>query len=166
MAVRKIVLVSKSVDVQIRRVGFREGTDADLRLLHAVEAPIEAERGSNRMPQMLESYVAYARSLPSQFHDHAWLVESSAGDPVAAGYCWWHSGGIDPAHRGLGLAKWAKATMLERLRRERPGVRQVRTGNAFSNGPMLAINEALGFQVISTRTDWQALAAEVRRTDR
>ena len=64
--------------------------------------------------------------------------------------------GIDPAHRGLGLAKWAKAAMLERLRAERPQVARVHTGNAFSNAPMLAINTALGFRVISTRTEWQA----------
>ena len=71
--------------------------------------------------------------------------------------------GIDPAHRGLGLAKWAKAAMLERLRAERPDVRTVRTGNAFSNAPMLAVNDALGFRVVRTSTDWQADVAEVRQ---
>ena len=50
--------------VTIRRVGFRSGTDAELRMLHAVEAPVEAERGSNRMPQPVESYIAFARNLP------------------------------------------------------------------------------------------------------
>lgn len=52
--------------------------------------------------------------------------------------------GIDPAHRGLGLAKWAKAAMLERIRKERPTTERVRTDNASSNAPMLAINDALG----------------------
>ncbi len=64
--------------------------------------------------------------------------------------------GIDGAHRGLGLAKWAKAAMLERIRHERLEAERVRTDNAFSNAPMLAINDALGFKVISTRTEWQA----------
>lgn len=63
---------------------------------------------------------------------------------------------VQPSHRGIGLAKWAKAAMLERICHERPEVQRVRTGNAFSNGPMLAINDALGFKVISTRTEWQA----------
>jgi mycothiol synthase len=63
---------------------------------------------------------------------------------------------IDPAHRGRGLAKWAKAAMLVRLRDERPAVRVVRTGNASSNEPMLAINHALGFAVVDVRTEWQA----------
>jgi GNAT superfamily N-acetyltransferase len=72
--------------------------------------------------------------------------------------------GVDPAHRGLGLAKWCKAAVLERLRVERPDVERVRTGNAFSNAPMLAINDALGFEVVFTQTEWQAEAAAVLRS--
>lgn len=71
--------------------------------------------------------------------------------------------GIDPAHRGLGLAKWAKAAMLDRIRRDRPDAERVQTGNAFSNAPMLAINDALGFRVINTRSEWQADVAQVRQ---
>ena len=328
---------------ELRRVGFRHGTVEELTALHAVEAPVEAERGSHRMPASLDAYVAYAHNLPSQFDDHSWLVSAGDGTPVAVGYCWsnatgdvrvmecdvlvrpddrrrgiatelvrtiartcededrsrltwstygsvpagddfsrrvggraarvnreselvladvdaalvdsWASvdaprrlgyaldvvdgpfpeglrgdaatfhhimqtaprddldvgdvvvdeafvaeldraleesgrrrwtllvrapdgtcvggtevtfepdqpgvafqqnTGIDPTHRGRGLAKWVKAAMLQRLRTDRPDVRIVRTGNAFSNAPMLAINDALGFIVVSTRTDWQA----------
>jgi RimJ/RimL family protein N-acetyltransferase len=72
--------------------------------------------------------------------------------------------GIDPAHRGLGLAKWAKAAMLERIRHDRPEAQRIRTGNAFSNVPMLAINDALGFRVIGTRTEWQSNVDEARRS--
>jgi RimJ/RimL family protein N-acetyltransferase len=71
---------------------------------------------------------------------------------------------IDPDHRGHGLAKWAKAAMLERIRDERPEVEMVRTGNAGSNAPMLAINDALGFHVVDTRTEWQAAVADMPRT--
>jgi mycothiol synthase len=327
----------------IRRVGFRAGTDEELTALHAVETPVAAERGSSRMPRPLAAYVAYARSLPSQFDDHAWLAETSEGMHVAAGFCWSNSAGehrvmecdvlvrqgfrrrgigsrlltavchqtaqegrslltwstfgavpagelfsrrvgarigmvnrtselvladadwsmieswaraerarrlgyrlemvdgafpedlradavrfhqimqtapmedldfadvpvdsrfvaeldralteagrtrwtifvrddagvciggteitlepsdpatvlqqntgIDPAHRGLGLAKWAKAAMLQRTRRQLPDAVRVRTENAVSNAPMLAINDALGFTVSNTRTQWQA----------
>jgi hypothetical protein len=70
--------------------------------------------------------------------------------------------GIDPRRRSLGLAKWAKATMLARIRSEQPHARRVRTENAFSNAPMLAVNDALGFKVIHTSTEWQADAAAVR----
>lgn len=335
--------MTASAGFHVRRVGFRAGTDEELTALHSVEAPVAAERGSNRMPQSAESYIALARNLPSQFNDHAWLVEASDGLPVAAGFCWSNSAGehrvmecdllvrrdhrrrgigsrllaticnetvnegrslltwstfgavpageefsrrvgarigrvnraselvladvdwimirswmraelarrlgyrlelvdgefpehlradaatfhhimrtapredldvgdvtvnagfvaeldralveagrgrwtilardpagscvggtevileawdratvlqqntgIDPSHRGLGLAKWVKAAMLERIRDLRPEAVWVRTENAFSNAPMLAINHALGFKVISTRTEWQA----------
>jgi mycothiol synthase len=330
------------VDVTIRRVGFRSGTDAELSALHAVEIPIAAEIRSNRMPRPIDSYMAFARNLPSQFADHAWLAETAEGAPVACGFCWSNAAGdqrvmqcdlavrrdrrrqgigsqlfdricrttadegrslltwetfdgvpageafsrrlgaqparvnriselrlaevnwpmveawsragpvrapgyrlemidgvfpeelradavtfhhimqtaprealdvgdvligpediaeidralleagrlrwtalmrdgtgicvggtevsfepsdpalvlqqntgIDPAHRGLGLAKWAKAAMLERIQREHPEAQTVRTGNASSNAPMLAINDALGFTVIGSRTEWQ-----------
>jgi GNAT superfamily N-acetyltransferase len=336
--------------VRIRRVGFRNGTDEDLLALHAVEIPVAAECGSHRMPRALDSYIAYARNLPSQFDDHAWLAEDADGSPVAAAFCWSNSAGdervmecdvltrrdrrregigskllaeichettrdgrcvltwstfdavpageafarrvraipgrvnreselalddvdwglvdsweaagrarplgyqiefvegelpenlrddavtfhhimqtaprddldvgdvivgaafvaeldhaliesgrsrwtifvrdvagrcvggteltfdpsepsvafqqntgIDPANRGLGLAKWAKAAMLDRLREERPSVERVRTGNAFSNGPMLGINDALGFRTTSARTEWQADPSAVLR---
>jgi mycothiol synthase len=340
--------VTAFVGFRVRRVGFRAGTDEELAALHAVEAPVAAERGSNRMPQPVESYIALARNLPSQFSDHAWLVEASDGTPVACGFCWSNSAGdhqvmecdvlvrrdrrhqgigsrllaeicgetvnegrslltwstfgavpageafsrrvgariartnrtgelvladvdwtmvqswaraepardrgyrlemvdgvfpahlradavtfhhimqtapredldfgevivdaqfvaeldralaeagrtrwtvfvrdptgvcvggtevtfepwdpatvlqqntgIDPSHRGLGLAKWAKAAILERVRHQRPQAVRVRTENASSNAPMLAINATLGFKIISTRTEWQADAREL-----
>lgn len=335
--------------VFVRRVGFRDGTDEELTALWTVETPIEAERRPDVASQPLDSYIGFARSLPSRFHDHTWIAETAAGEPVGSSACWWNDAGddrvmecdvfvhrdhrrhrigwqlltaitattldagrslltwstfdavpggeafsravgavparvnrtselrldavdwelvaawtdaagrskgytlevidgafpeskradaarfhhimqtmpregldvgdviitesdvadqdrahdeagrerwtilvydpqgvcvggtelhlepwepavvkqqntgIDPAHRGLGLAKWAKAAMLERLRAERPGVQRVRTGNAFSNAPMLAINDRLGFDVISVRTEWQADAAELQK---
>jgi RimJ/RimL family protein N-acetyltransferase len=68
----------------------------------------------------------------------------------------------DPEHRGRGLAKWAKASLLLRLKDERPEVRCVRTSNAFSNEAMLAINTALGFEVVEVRTEWQGPVAAMR----
>jgi len=69
--------------------------------------------------------------------------------------------GIDPAHRRLGLARWAKAAMLQEIRRRRPEIIRIRTENAHSNAPMLAINDALGFKITSTRTEWQARAGDL-----
>jgi mycothiol synthase len=342
--------VSSLVEVRLRRVGFRTGTDTELTALHTVEVPVQAERGSDRMPQPVESYIALARNLPSQFNDHAWLAETTDGIPVAAGYCWSNAAGdpdamecdvlvrrdrrrtgigsrlfaaicdetakegrslltwstfdtvpagaifsqrfgarvarvnrtselrladvdwlmiedwlqagrarehgyrleiidgpfpehlradaavfhrimqtaprddldvgnvhydadhiaeidhallkagrmrwtalardakgvcvggtevtfepgdptvvvqqntgIDPAHRGLGLAKWAKAAMVKRIRQERPDADRIRTDNSFSNAPMLAINDALGFKVIRVRTEWLANVDDARR---
>ncbi len=46
--------------------------------------------------------------------------------------------------------------MLERIRDERPVAERIRTDNALSNRPMLALNAILGFNVVRTRTEWQA----------
>jgi RimJ/RimL family protein N-acetyltransferase len=72
--------------------------------------------------------------------------------------------GIDPAHRGLGLAKWAKAAMLERIRHQSPETQTIRTSNASSNTAMRSINDALGFHVIGTRTEWQLDLDKARRS--
>ena len=63
--------------------------------------------------------------------------------------------GVLPKYRGHGLGKWLKAAMLEKVLRERPQVKRVRTGNADANAPMLAINRALGFKPYLSETVWQ-----------
>jgi len=77
-------------------------------------------------------------------------------DPWEPALAFQQNTGVDPAHRGLGLAKWAKAAMLERVRDDRSDVARIRTDNAFSNVAMLAINDALGFAAVEVRTEWQA----------
>jgi len=332
----------------VRRVPFREAPDDDLAALHLIEAEVEVERRPDRLPQPLETYVAFARAFPGHYDEWTWLVEAGDGSPVATGIAWYRQGddpnvihvdfmvrsswrrlgiaahlvtlvcgvatdrgrtlltgsshdsvggadrfaerfggragsvardselrfdavdwsmvarwvaeglaratgytlewldgpyppsllddavifhdimetaprddlaiahstiepgqiadwdraavesgrwrwiilvrdpkgvcvggtemafepwdptiglqgntGIDPAHRGMGLGKWVKAAMLQRLRDERPDITRARTGNAYSNAPMLAINDTLGFKVIQSRTDWQTAVADV-----
>ncbi len=70
---------------------------------------------------------------------------------------------VVPAHRGHALGKWLKAAMLERLHRERPQVRVVRTGNADSNEAMLGINRALGFRQAEGGTIYQLDVDELAR---
>jgi mycothiol synthase len=70
---------------------------------------------------------------------------------------------VAPGHRGHALGKWLKAAMLERLHRERPEVRVVRTGNADTNAAMLAINAALGFEAAREAIVWQVATEELAR---
>lgn len=70
---------------------------------------------------------------------------------------------VDPAHRGHGIGKWIKAQMIERVRRDWPEAKLIRTGNAYSNAPMLSINDRLGFKVTFSSTVWQIALPDARR---
>ncbi len=69
--------------------------------------------------------------------------------------------GVRRPYRGRGLGKWIKAAMLLRVREEFPQARVVRTGNAFSNAPMLSINERLGFRLYREGMEVQIGLAEL-----
>jgi mycothiol synthase len=71
--------------------------------------------------------------------------------------------GVRLEHRGRGLGKWMKATMLQRIMAEALYAVYIDTGNAASNAPMLAINEALGFRRFRTDTVWQVPIERVKR---
>ncbi|HEY6959755.1 MAG TPA: GNAT family N-acetyltransferase [Candidatus Limnocylindria bacterium] len=68
--------------------------------------------------------------------------------------------GVTPRHRGHRIGLWMKSVMLERILRERPAAKFIRTGNANENAPMLAINTQLGFRHAWSNTLWQLPVAE------
>ena len=70
---------------------------------------------------------------------------------------------VAPAHRNRGLGRWLKAAMLEKVLRERPQVRRIRTWNARSNEPMLKLNFELGFRPYKTSSTWQVSLDDVER---
>jgi GNAT superfamily N-acetyltransferase len=62
---------------------------------------------------------------------------------------------VDPAHRGHRLGMAVKCAMLRTLSESFPDKRFIETTNAESNAPMVAINEALGFEVAQMYGDFQ-----------
>lgn len=70
--------------------------------------------------------------------------------------------GVFPHYRNLGLGRWLKAAMLDKVVRELPQVKYVRTGNADSNAAMLKINTALGFKPYLANTLWQVELEKVQ----
>lgn len=49
-------------------------------------------------------------------------------------------------YRGRKIGKWLKASLLLHAKEKYPSIEFIITGNAESNGPMLSINERLGFK--------------------
>jgi mycothiol synthase len=84
-------------------------------------------------------------------------------DPRVPHLIWQQGTAVIPSHRGHGLGKWLKAAMLERALRDWPKARLIRTGNADSNAPMLAINERLGFKPAWADSIWEVGIADARR---
>lgn len=63
--------------------------------------------------------------------------------------------GVRPEHRDRGLGRWVKAANALWLVDNKPDVEYIDTWNAFSNAPMLAINDAMGFEVVGAYAAWQ-----------
>ena len=84
-------------------------------------------------------------------------------DPEIPHVIWQQGTAVVPAHRSQGIGKWIKGAMLERATRDWPAARLVRTGNADSNAPMLAINTRLGFKPAWSVAIWEIGIADARR---
>ncbi len=65
-------------------------------------------------------------------------------------------------HRGHALGKWLKADTILRAIDRSPHTTHIQTTNAFSNAPMLGINEAIGFRPEHTLLNYQASTATIR----
>ena len=65
-----------------------------------------------------------------------------------------------PADRGRRLGLLVKVAMLELLAEREPGLRRIVTGNAGGNDHVIAINDQLGFEIVSVYRRWElSLAA-------
>jgi GNAT superfamily N-acetyltransferase len=62
---------------------------------------------------------------------------------------------VDPEHRGHRLGLAIKLANLDLLAERASAVRLIVTGNASVNGPMIAVNDVMGFEVASEGNFWQ-----------
>jgi GNAT superfamily N-acetyltransferase len=76
-----------------------------------------------------------------------------------------HQGGtaVDPAHQGRDIGKWLKATMAEKILRELPQATHIRTDNAGTNAPMLAINDRMSFREAWWMDIWELTLEDAKR---
>ena len=70
--------------------------------------------------------------------------------------------GVLPSHRGRGVAKWLKASMLRLVRQRFPAAIDLTTSNADENAPMLAINRRLGFSAAIPHRTYRFDLAQLR----
>ena len=65
-------------------------------------------------------------------------------------------------HRQRGVGRWLKAAMYFHVRENLPELTRLRTGNAESNDPMLAINVAMGYRPAHASAGWQTDRSSLR----
>jgi GNAT superfamily N-acetyltransferase len=90
-----------------------------------------------------------------------------AGSGAVAGYTriavneedgtagWQHDTLVDPDHRGHRLGGLMKAANLAQVMARVPSLGQIITWNADNNRHMIAVNEAMGFEVFDRWVEWQ-----------
>ena len=81
-------------------------------------------------------------------------------DPKQPWIVWQQGTATTPTHRGHRIGLWMKAANLDRVLRERPQAKYIRTGNANANAQMLGINTQLGFRLAWQSAIWQLPADE------
>lgn len=110
------------------------------------------ERGYERWTIVAQERATgrFAGFTEVSWHPNRPRLLSQEGTAVMAGF------------QNLGLGRWLKAAMLEKVLRERPEVEKIRTGNADMNAPMLKINYELGFKPYISHYVWQVELPQVR----
>jgi GNAT superfamily N-acetyltransferase len=61
---------------------------------------------------------------------------------------------VEPEHRGHRLGLLLKIANLAHIRQHEPELRYIDTSNAADNAPMIAINDAIGFQVCDVHVEY------------
>jgi len=100
----------------------------------------------------IERWTLYARHVETGDLAGYTMVFWNPREPETLGQA---DTGVFPQYQQRGLGRWLKAAMMEKVLRDRPQVKRIRTDNANSNAPMLKINHELGFKLYKTFVVWQ-----------
>jgi len=165
--------------------GYRFEWIVDEIPVRLLEQALEAYRAINRMPledldmepwKFTEEIVRDWERTRKERGQTYWLVlaiENATGQ--AAGFTdvvfdlrhphQIHQGGtaVDPQHQGRDIGKCVKSMMVNRILADLPKARFIRTENAGTNAPMLAINVKMGFRPAWEDTIWQMPLADAKR---
>jgi GNAT superfamily N-acetyltransferase len=152
----------------------------------ALIAPyIQAANGINDMPRgdlkmgdwkLTEEQIHDRESWIKQIGSTSWLlvaIDEETGDgagftditydPKQPWVIWQGGTAVTREHRGHRLGLWMKAVMLDRMLRELPEAKYIRTGNANTNAQMLGINTDLGFKLAWQSVLWQLPIADAKK---
>ncbi|GAB3414555.1 GNAT family N-acetyltransferase [Flindersiella endophytica] len=138
---------------------------AQLKGLLMTEAPIGAldyeaeqwdverlrEGEAELVAQGRTAYTAVALAADGSVAAHTQAVVPSA-EPGRA-YQW--DTLVLPEHRGHRLGLALKVANLRALQAEHPEIERITTWNAEQNGPMVAVNVELGFEIVERLQEWQ-----------
>jgi RimJ/RimL family protein N-acetyltransferase len=106
----------------------------------------------------LRSYMVIAQSLTTG--ELAGLTQLAIDPPVPT-WGFQELTAVARAHRGHRLGLLVKVAMLDLLAEREPQLTHILTGNADANEHMIAINAALGFQVLEHWPSWELEVAQV-----
>ncbi|MBI3521558.1 MAG: GNAT family N-acetyltransferase [Chloroflexi bacterium] len=147
-------------------------------LLQAANGMNDAPRGNLQMAdwKLTEEHVRDREEWMAKAGVEGWLIlaiheATGAGagftdvsyDPKIPHVIQQRGTAVIDGHRGHHVGLWMKAAMLQRILRERPDARFIRTGNANVNQQMLGINTQLGFKVAWQSSLWQLPITTARR---
>jgi GNAT superfamily N-acetyltransferase len=121
-------------------------------------APEQVDRDSIRTSEARRRELGIQRAVMTARHeDTGELVALSAigMDPLLPGWAFQGVTVVRRDHRGHRLGTWVKAALYQDLTERYPQVSKVMTTNHASNGPMIAVNDLLGFEVTDEFTTFR-----------
>jgi GNAT superfamily N-acetyltransferase len=136
--------------------GYRMSTDVPMG-----EQELEAEAWDEERVRALEAFLVAqnrAKVTAAARHDATGRLVAFTEVVVPLGApesAWQHDTLVLREHRGHGLGFAVKVANLWALVERHPAVRTINTWNAADNQHMIAVNEAMGFEVVAHSTYWR-----------